>query len=179
MPASSLPTTRPLRVLFLCTGNSARSQIAETILNQKGRGRFKAESAGAEPAARVNPLAIETLEQHGFFWSGRPPRGLDGLDREEWDFVITVCDRARESCPIFPGQPVIAHWGMPDPAAVVGSEEQRRRAFTDALLLINRRIDLYTALPVEKLERLTLQDRMHAIGQTETAAATADADPVS
>ena len=173
MTSSGPPTNRPLRVLFLCTGNSARSQIAETILNRTGRGRFEAESAGAQPAARVNPLAIETLEQHGFFWKGHQPRGLDGLDREEWDFVITVCDRARESCPIFPGQPVVAHWGMPDPAAVIGTEEQKRRAFRDALLLISRRIDLFTSLPIEKLERFALVQRVRGIGDAgaETASA--------
>jgi arsenate reductase (thioredoxin) len=165
--------SRKLRVLFLCTGNSARSQIAETILNQKGRGRFVAESAGAQPATRVNPLAIETLEKHGFFWKGHPPRGLDGLDRENWDFVITVCDRAKESCPVFPGQPVIAHWGMPDPAAVVGTEEEKERAFADALLLISRRIDLFVSLPMEKLERFALESRVRAIGQAGSEAATA------
>ena len=162
-------------MLFLCTGNSARSQIAETILNRKGRGRFVAESAGAEPAARVNPLAIETLKEHGFFWTGHPPRGLGGLEQENWDFVITVCDRAKESCPIFPGQPVLAHWGMADPAAVVGSEEEKRRAFADALLLISRRIDLFVSLPMEKLERLALEKRVRAIGQTGIETASADA----
>jgi arsenate reductase (thioredoxin) len=178
MTASGPPTNRPLRVLFLCTGNSARSQIAETILNRKGRGRFRAESAGAQPAARVNPLAIETMEKHGFFWTGHQPRGLDGLDREDWDFVITVCDRAKESCPVFPGQPVIAHWGMADPAAVIGTGEEERRAFTDALLLISRRIDLFVSLPIEKLERLALEKRVRAIGQAgvETAAATGPTD---
>jgi arsenate reductase len=166
MTSSRLPSQRPLRVLFLCTGNSARSQMAETILNRKGRGRFAAESAGAMPAARVNPLAIEAMESNGFFWTGHPPRGLDGLDHEDWDFVITVCDRAKESCPIFPGQPVIAHWGMPDPAAVEGTHEEKRRAFLDALLLISRRIDLFVSLPIEKLERLALEKRVRAIGQT-------------
>jgi arsenate reductase len=165
--------SRKLRVLFLCTGNSARSQIAQTILNRKGRGRFVAESAGAQPAARVNPLAIEMLEKHGFFWNGHPPRRLDGLEREAWDFVITVCDRAKESCPIFPGQPVIAHWGMPDPAAVVGTDEEKRRAFADALLLISRRIDLFVSLPMEKLERFALQQRVKAIGQAGVETATA------
>jgi arsenate reductase len=168
-------SSRKLRVLFLCTGNSARSQIAETILNRKGGGRFVAESAGAEPAARVNPLAIETLEKHGFFWNGHPPRGLGGLERENWDFVITVCDRAKESCPIFPGQPVLAHWGMPDPASVVGMEEEKRRAFADAFLLINRRIDLFVSLPMEKLERLALEKRVRAIGQAGIETASADA----
>jgi len=165
---------RPLRVLFLCTGNSARSQIAETILNHKGRGRFLAESAGLHPAPRVNPLAIKALESHGLPWTGHAPRSLDGLEREAWDFVITVCDRARESCPIFPGQPVLAHWGMPDPAAVEGTEEARWRAFVDALLLISRRLDLFLSLPFEKLERLALEQRVRRIGQ----AGTEDPTPV-
>ncbi len=158
-----------MRVLFLCTGNSARSQIAETILNQKGKGRFVAESAGSQPAARVNPLAIEALESHGYFWTGHPPRGLDGLEQQRWDIVITVCDRAKESCPFFPGQPVMAHWGMPDPAAVMGSEEERRRAFADALRLISRRIDLFVSLPIEKLARLALEERVRAIGGSESS----------
>ena len=111
------PVQKPLRVLFLCTGNSARSQIAEKVLNRKGHGRFLAESAGSQPAVKVNPLAIETLEKHGYFWTGGHPRGVDALLTADWDFVITVCDRAKEACPVFPGQPVIAHWGMTDPAA--------------------------------------------------------------
>lgn len=150
-------------MLFLCTGNSARSQMAETILNRKGGDRFAAESAGSQPAARVNPLAVETLDRHGFFWTGHPPRGLDGLEQQDWDFVITVCDRAKESCPFFPGQPILAHWGMPDPAAVEGTEEEKRRAFADALILISRRIDLFVGLPIEKLERLALEKRVRAI----------------
>ena len=150
-------------MLFLCTGNSARSQMAETILDRKGGDRFAVESAGSQPAARVNPLAIEALERHGFFWSGRPPRGLDGVEQQDWDFVITVCDRAKESCPFFPGQPILAHWGMPDPAAVEGTDEEKRRAFADALILISRRIDLFVGLPIEKLERLALEKRVRAI----------------
>ena len=155
---------RPLRVLFLCTGNSARSQIAETVLNRKGLGRFEAHSAGSQPAAGVNPLAIEVLAESGFRWAGHPPRGLEGLDQEAWDFVITVCDHAKESCPIFPGQPVLAHWGMEDPAAVEGTPQTRLTAFRSALTLLSRRIDLFLNLPVEKLERLVLQQRVAAIG---------------
>src|ERR1044071_4713006 len=107
----------PLRVLILCTGNSARRQMAEAILNQRGRGRFIAESAGSQPAARVNPYAVEALREAGIDWGGHQPRGLDDLTPLSWDIVITVCDRAKEACPIFPGQPVIAHWGMEAPAA--------------------------------------------------------------
>jgi arsenate reductase len=154
------------RVLFLCTGNSARSQIAEKVLNRKGRGRFVAESAGSHPAAEVNPYAIEALERHGYFWTGGYPRSVDGLTVQDWDFVITVCDRAREACPFFPGQPVIAHWGMADPAAVEGTEAEKGRAFDDTVLLISRRLDLFLALPMEKLSRLALENRVKDIGQT-------------
>jgi arsenate reductase len=154
----------PLRVLVLCTGNSARSQMAEALFNQLGRGRVLAQSAGTQPAARVHPLALATLAEHGIEWAGHPPRAIDGLEREPWDFVITVCDRAKESCPVFPGQPVLAHWGMSDPAEVVGDEETRRAAFREALLLIRRRVELMLALPLEKLERLALEARLRAIG---------------
>jgi arsenate reductase len=151
-------------VLVLCTGNSARSQMAEALFNHLGKGRVRAESAGTQPAPRVHPLAIEALKNHGLEWGGHQPRSLDGLEHHSWDFVITVCDRAKESCPVFPGQPVLAHWGMPDPAAVVGDEAARRAAFRDALLLIGRRIELMLALPLEKLERLALEARIRAIG---------------
>jgi len=159
----------PLRVLILCTGNSARSQMAEAVLNQKGRGRFVAESAGSQPASRVNPYAIEALQEAGIDWQGRRPRGIDDLVTGNWDIVITVCDNAREACPIFPGQPALAHWGMEDPAAVEGDDEIKRRAFRDALQLISRRIDLMLALPAEKLERLALQERLRAIGAEQSS----------
>ena len=154
----SLPRgARPFRVLFLCTGNSARSQMAEAVLNRKGGGRFQAYSAGSHPGDRVHPLAIRALQNGGIKWRGHPPRGVQGLEKEAWDAVITVCDRAREACPVFPGLPILAHWGIPDPAAVVGSEEVRSEAFTEALRLVSRRIDLMLALPIEKLERLALE----------------------
>jgi arsenate reductase len=136
-----------LRVLFLCTGNSARSQMAEALLNAKGRGRVHAESAGSRPAPRVNPLAIETLREHGITWTGHPPRGTNGLERERWDLVITVCDRAKESCPYFPGQPRMEHWGIPDPADVQGDEAAKREAFRQAFLLLARRIDQLVVPP--------------------------------
>jgi len=138
--------------------------MAEALLNWKGKGRFEAASAGSRPADRVNPLAIEMLRQYDIPWRGRAPRGVDGLEREPWDFVITVCDRAKESCPIFPGQPMLAHWGMPDPAEVDGDEPTKQAAFRDAFLLISRRIDLLLALPLEKLERLALAARVRSIG---------------
>lgn len=155
---------RKFRLLFLCTGNSARSQMAEALLNWKGKGRFDAASAGSKPAARVNPYALETLREHGVPWAGHPPRSVDGLEREPWDFVITVCDRAKESCPIFPGQPVLAHWGMADPAEVEGTEANKQKAFRDAFVLLSRRIDLLLELPLTKLDRLALEARVRAIG---------------
>lgn len=158
-------TNRPFRLLFLCTGNSARSQIAEAILNWKGKGEFTAESAGSHPAARVNPYAIAVLAEAGIAWSGHAPRTVEGLEREPWDFVITVCDRAKQSCPIFPGHPVLAHWGMPDPADVDGPEEAKRAAFRSAFVLLSRRIDLLLALPFHELERMALESRVRKIGE--------------
>ena len=152
------------RVLFVCTGNSARSQIAEALLSTRGAGRYLAGSAGSEPAARVNPLALQTLRDAGVDWTAHPPQGIDTVFNQPWDFVITVCDHARESCPVFPGQPVAAHWGLPDPAAVEGTEEQRERAFREAFVTIARRIDLFLALPMEKLDRLALERRVREIG---------------
>ena len=155
----------PYRVLILCTGNSARSQIAEALLAHKGAGRFEAVSAGSKPASRVNPFAVEALREAGIAWEGRVPKGLAGLEGQRWDFVITVCDRAREACPIFPGTPILAHWGMPDPAEVEGSDEVKRRAFRDTLVTLGRRIDLLLALPVDKLERLALERQVREIGR--------------
>ncbi|HEU5319868.1 MAG TPA: arsenate reductase ArsC [Methylomirabilota bacterium] len=151
-------------MLFLCTGNSARSQIAEALLNRKGGGRFVAESAGSQPAARASPHALAALEASGLAWGGRPPRAIDAVADEPWDMVITVCDRAKESCPILPGQPVVAHWGMADPAEVQGDEATVRRAFEETLALLGRRIDLLVALPVDQLDRVALQQRISAIG---------------
>jgi len=135
------------RLLFLCTGNSARSQMAEAILNAKGRGRFEAASAGSQPAIRVNPYAIEMLREFGIRWAGHPPRRVDGLEREHWDFVITVCDHAKEACPIFPGQPVLAHWSIADPAEVDGDDATKQAAFRAAFLELSRRIDHLLAQP--------------------------------
>jgi len=113
----------PLRILILCTGNSARSQMAEALFNTMGGGRVIAESAGSQPAARVNPFAISTLEEHGIHWTGHSPRAMDGLETQPWDYVITVCDHAREACPLFRAQTVTAHWGMRDPAEVLGTDD--------------------------------------------------------
>jgi arsenate reductase len=147
---------RSLGVLFLCTGNSARSQIAEAILTTKGRGRFRVGSAGTKPAERVNPGAIGVLADHGIDWSGRRPKTI------EEDLVITVCDNAKETCPVFPGHPAFAHWGMPDPAAVEPAEA-RTRAFRETYQVLSRRIDLLLALPLEKLEQRMMELRVGGI----------------
>ena len=159
-----MPDRKALRVLILCTGNSARSQIAEALLDKKGAGRIVAGSAGSNPAPRVNPLAVKALAEAGIDWRGHAPQGIDAVFNDPWDIVITVCDKAKEACPIFPGRPVTAHWGMPDPAEVVGTEEQRLAAFRDTLHLLSRRIDLLLALPRESLERFVFEQRVRAIG---------------
>jgi arsenate reductase (thioredoxin) len=156
----------PLRVLILCTGNSARSQIAEALVNHKGAGRVVAASAGSRPAPRVNPLAIRILAEAGIPWHGHPPQGIDAVFGQPWDMIITVCDNAKEACPVFPGQPVTAHWGMPDPTDAGGGEAGQLAAFRDALNLISRRVDLMLAIPHEKLEKFVLEQKVRAIGET-------------
>lgn len=160
-------------VLFLCTGNSARSILAEAILNQNGRGRFHAYSAGSHPTGRVNPFALELLEKNRF--------PIDGLRSKSWDeftqpgapridFVFTVCDNAAgETCPVWPGKPVTAHWGIADPAAVVGSDDDKRKAFLTAYTELQRRIALFLSLPIEKLDKLKLQHELDAIGRSKAA----------
>ena len=155
--------TNPLRILFLCTGNSARSQIAEAILTRKARDRFVVASAGSKPASRVNPLTVSVLREFGIDWAGHTPKAIDSVIDDPWDLVITVCDRAKETCPVFPSRPAFAHWGMPDPAEVVGIEDVRLQAFRDTVHYLSRRIDLLLALPVEKLERMALELRVRAI----------------
>ena len=145
-------------VLFLCTGNSARSILAEAYLNHAGRGRFIAYSAGSHPAGRVNPLALELLREGGLPTTAARSKSWDEFARPgapKIDFVITVCDSAAaEVCPVWPGHPVKVHWGVPDPAAVEGTDEQKRHAFKEALITLSRRIDLFLALPVEKLDEI-------------------------
>jgi arsenate reductase len=153
-----------VRVLFLCTGNSARSQIAEALLNHDGAGRFAAESAGTDPAPRVNPGAIQALAAAGLEWRGSPPRSVEGLDRRHWDLVVTVCDDAKESCPIFPAGPIVTHWGMPDPAAVRGDEATRRAAFAETVAVLRRRIEALVRVPVADLARPELEVRVMEIG---------------
>ena len=159
---------RPLNVLFLCTGNSARSIMAESMLRHEGRGRINAFSAGSHPTGRVDPHAIELLQQHGFPTEGLRSKSWDEFERPgapPLDFVITVCDNAAgEVCPIWPGRPISAHWGVPDPAAVEGSEAEKRAAFRQASQLLLARIRRFTSLPLAILERASLQARLRDIG---------------
>jgi len=159
---------QPFNVLFLCTGNSARSILAESILNQKGRPNFRAFSAGSHPTGRVNPHAIRLLEAAGFATGGLRSKSWDefaAAGAPKLDFVFTVCDNAaNEVCPVWPGQPITAHWGVPDPAAVKGSEEQIERAFRDAFVTLDRRIGLFLSLPIASLDSLAIKKRLDEIG---------------
>lgn len=165
-----------MNVLFVCTGNSARSILAESILNHPaiGQGRFRAFSAGSHPAGQVQPLALELLAQHGYPTDGLRSKNWDefsGSEAPALDFVFTVCDRAAgEACPYWPGRPMTAHWGVADPATTEGSEDDRRRAYGNAFMALRHRITLLTALPIGKLDRLSLQRKLDEIG---TAHATA------
>lgn len=144
------------RVLILCTGNSARSQIAEALLGKRGAGRIEAASAGARPADAVSASAIAVLREHGIDWRGRHPRSIDAYERQHFDLVITVCDNARDLCPWFPGARVQAHWGMPDPAAVA-DPEARRRAFADTYEHLSRCVSALLANPLETMNDDELQ----------------------
>ena len=160
-------------VLFLCTGNSARSIIAEAILNRAGRGHFKAFSAGSHPKGQINPHALDLLRKFNYDVSTLRSKSWTEFAKPgspDLDFVFTVCDNAAgESCPLWPGQPITAHWGIPDPAAAQGSEAEIALAFKDAYRMLNRRIDLFLALPIEKLDRLVLTTRLREIGRSEGA----------
>jgi len=158
-------------VLFLCTGNSARSIMAEAILNQAGKGRFHAFSAGSHPGGKVSSFAIELLMQ-----SHLPIEGLRSKPWDEFaapgspslDFVFTVCDNAAgEVCPVWPGQPISAHWGVADPAAVQGPDEQKRRAFLTAFNQLRNRINMFASLPLEKLDALAIRKKLNEIGRSE------------
>jgi protein-tyrosine-phosphatase len=161
-------------VLFLCTGNSARSILAEVLLNNVGRGRFRAYSAGSHPTGRVNPLAIELLKKNRL-----PTEGLRSKDWAEFarsdanpdapelDFVFTVCDKAAgEMCPVWPGQPMTAHWGVPDPAEAEGTDEEKQKAFFQAYNQLQNRIGMFANLPLDKLDRIKLQKALDGIGKT-------------
>ena len=163
----------PYNVLFLCTGNSARSIMAEAILNRAGRGTFAAFSAGSHPRGQVHPLALATLDEMGFLTEGYRSKGWDEFARDgapELNFVFTVCDNAAgEVCPAWPGQPMTAHWGIEDPAALEADEDQQRRAFRSAFYALQRRIGLFLALPLESIDALSLQTRLREIGRTRDA----------
>jgi protein-tyrosine-phosphatase len=168
-------TQKTYTVLFLCTGNSARSIIAECVLNRLGHGRFRAYSAGSFPKGEVHQYALELLRRQAF--------DTDALRSKSWnefaaqgapqlDFVFTVCDNARgEVCPIWPGQPMTAHWGMPDPAAVEGNEAERRLAFAETLRMLNNRVGAFVNLPLKSLDKLSLQKRIDEIGRDLPASA--------
>lgn len=159
---------RPYNVLFLCTGNSARSILAEALINQLGRGKFRGFSAGSHPRGQVHPIALDLLQRMNF--------PIEGLRSKSWDefavpgaarldFVFTVCDNAAgEACPYWPGQPMTGHWGVPDPAAVAGSDSEKWLAFRAAFRLLDNRIKIFTSLPLDSLDRIELQERLDAIG---------------
>lgn len=157
-------------ILFLCTGNSARSIMAEVLMNHLSRGRFRAYSAGSHAVGQVNPLALELLRRKHFAVDALHSKNWDEFAQSgapEMDFVITVCDKAAgEVCPVWPGQPITAHWGFEDPAAAQGADEAKRRVFEKVFIEIARRIELLLALPVEKLDRLALQRRVREIGSS-------------
>ena len=161
-----------MNLLFLCTGNSARSILAEAITNSLtiSKGRVRAFSAGSHPKGAVHAFALDLLRQLRLPAAGLRSKSWDEFARPDaprMDFVISVCDQAAgEQCPFWPGQPMTAHWGMPDPAAVEGSEEQKRRAFSDTANMLRRRIELFASLPFEKLDRLALQGKVRDIGKT-------------
>jgi arsenate reductase (thioredoxin) len=168
-------------VLFLCTGNSARSIMAEVILNRAGQGRFRAFSAGSHPKGSVHPYALQLLERLHFdvgqlrskSWTEFARPGAPRLD-----FVFTVCDNAAaEACPIWPGQPMTAHWGIPDPAEATGTEAEIRFAFADVLRMLTNRINIFVSLPIRSLEQLALQKQLDAIGKTADARDTSAAVP--
>jgi protein-tyrosine-phosphatase len=176
-----MPENTPNRifnVLFLCTGNSCRSIMAEAIMNRVGRGRFQAFSAGSMPTGKVNPHALDLLEQMHHDTSGLRSKSWEEFTREknpnapDLDFVFTVCDNAAgEVCPVWPGQPMTAHWGMPDPALATGSGAQIGLAFADTYRMLNNRITLFMNLPMTSLDKLALQKRLDDIGKTREAPA--------
>jgi protein-tyrosine-phosphatase len=158
-------------VLFLCTGNSARSILAEAAINNPaiGQGKFRGYSAGSHPKGAVHPLALELLREQHIPADGLRSKSWDEFataDAPPMDFVFTVCDQAAsEVCPVWPGQPMTAHWGVPDPAVVTGTEDTKRQAFRDAFLVLKRRIELFASLPFDKLNELGLRDRLNQIGR--------------
>lgn len=169
-------TGKTYNVLFLCTGNSARSILAEAILNLDGAGTFRAYSAGSRPKGQVHPCAIDVLETLGHSTEGLRSKSWDefaGPDAPKLDFLFTLCDDAAgEQCPAWPGQPMTAHWGIPDPAAVDGSPAEQHAAFMDAYRTLRHRISLFLALPLASIDRMSLQNRLNEIGGQDCTAET-------
>jgi protein-tyrosine-phosphatase len=167
---SSVEATRIFNVLFLCTGNSARSILAEAILNRVGQGRFHGYSAGSHPNGKVNPHALELLRRLGFDTAGLRSKPWDEFaapGAPDLHFVFTVCDNAAgEVCPVWPGRPMTAHWGMPDPAAVQGTELEIANAFRETFRGLERRIQMFTSLPIASLDRLSLNEKIREIGRS-------------
>ncbi|HEY6095625.1 MAG TPA: arsenate reductase ArsC [Gallionellaceae bacterium] len=163
-----MQSEKTYNVLMLCTGNSARSILGEVLFNTLGRGRFRAYSAGSKPAGRVNPGALEWLQHNGISAAGLRSKSWDEFaapGAPEFDFIFTVCDNAAgETCPIWPGKPATAHWGIPDPAHIEG-DEARRAAFNKAAEQLSRRIQLFMALPIDKLDKLALKEKLSEIGK--------------
>ena len=159
-----MESSRPYKVLFLCTGNSARSIFGEYLLRRSGGDRFQTYSAGSFPTGKVNPFAIRVLKDfYHVDASQARSKSWEEFGDLEFDFVITVCDNARESCPVWPGQPIVAHWGVPDPAEAQGSDEEKLRQFKQAALVLAHRMELFCALPIEKLDRLKLKNLVQDI----------------
>ena len=163
---TSRDNTQSFKILFLCTGNSARSIFGEYLIRRLGGGRFESYSAGTKPTGRVNPFAIRVLhELYHIDASAARSKSCDEYQNIEFDFVITVCDNARETCPVWPGQPIVAHWGVPDPALAVGTDEQVFREFKQTAFHLQRRIELFCSLPFDKLDRLKLTALTRDIGK--------------
>lgn len=165
-------TDQPFNVLFLCTHNSARSVIAECVLNRLGGGRFNAYSAGSQPSGKIHPYALDLLRQLQYDTAGLRSKSWEEFARAgapKLDFVFTVCDDAAdEVCPVWPGQPMTAHWGLPDPSRAEGTETERRYAFADTHRMLYQRIGIFTNLPLKALDKLSLQRRLDAIGQSKS-----------
>jgi arsenate reductase len=163
-------TSEPFNVLFLCTGNSARSILGEAIINRVGAGKFKGYSAGSMPKGQVHPLTLKLLKQLNYDTTALRSKAWDEFSASgapRLDFVFTVCDNAaNETCPIWPGQPMSAHWGVPDPAAVEGTDSEKALAFADTYRMLNSRISIFTSLPLGSLDKLSLQRRLDEIGKT-------------
>lgn len=166
-------TDRVFNVLFLCTGNTARSILAESILAKDGQGRFRAFSAGSQPKGMINPLALKVLRAHDYPTEGLRSKGWDEFaisGAPVMDFVFTVCDNAAgEACPVWPGQPMTAHWGIDDPAAVEGTDIEKERAFNNAFRYMKNRIGVFTSLPIASLGRMALGNKLREIGQLDGA----------